>query len=464
MNSNGSLDGYVVPLKEKMSFGMAGLGQNAIYSMMLTYLMFFYTDIVGISAATIGTIFLLARIWDGINDPIMGYIVDRTNTRWGKFRPYMLFATIPMGFITILCFTAPDISPTMKVVYVAVTYILWGMSFTLSDVPLWSLCSAMTSNSDERNSLITLNRLCAQGGILIAALGFIPLSLLLGGGDTGQGYHNAAMVIAIFSSLCMTMAFFGTRERAPVHKEKTSLRENVNCIFRNRPLLLVMASILLATPGTIASMTLIYFAKYNLGDELQVTPLLGLTFGGLLLGMSLNTRLVQRLGKRNTYVLFSLLRVAAGLVFLAGGYANLTFVYVITFIAGFCTGPQYVLPTAFVADSVEYAEWKTGKRTPALIFSAQSFMFKVQSGLTGFFAGLALAFINYVPNAPQTPETESGLFYLVALMPIVGSFLSAIPFFFYRFNEKEHQEVVTELERSSDDLHRRLTGSTNEPN
>jgi sugar (glycoside-pentoside-hexuronide) transporter len=445
MNSNRSLDGYVVPLKEKMSFGMAGLGQNAIYSMMLTYLMFFYTDIVGISAATIGTIFLLARVWDGINDPIMGYIVDRTNTRWGKFRPYMLFATIPMGIITILCFTAPDISPTMKIVYVAVTYILWGMSFTLSDVPLWSLCSAMTNNSDERNSLITLNRLCAQGGILIAALGFIPLSLLLGGGDTGQGYHNAAMVIAIFSSLCMTMAFFGTRERVPVHKEKTSLRENVNCIFRNRPLLLVMASILLATPGTIASMTLIYFAKYNLGDELQVTPLLGLTFGGLLLGMSLNTRLVQRLGKRNTYVLFSFLRVAAGLVFLAGGYANLTFVYVISFIAGFCTGPQYVLPTAFVADSIEYAEWKTGKRTPALIFSAQSFMFKVQSGLTGFFAGLALAFINYVPNTPQTPETESGLFYLVALMPIVGSFLGAIPFFFYRFNEKEHQEVVAEL-------------------
>jgi len=445
MNSNRSLDGYVVPLKEKMSFGMAGLGQNAIYSMMLTYLMFFYTDIVGISAATIGTIFLFARVWDGINDPIMGYIVDRTNTRWGKFRPYMLFATLPMGFITILCFTAPDISMTMKVVYVAVTYILWGMSFTLSDVPLWSLCSAMTSNSEERNTLITVNRFCAQGGTLIASLGFVPLSILLGGGDTSQGYHNAATVIAIFSSLAMMMAFFGTRERVPVRKEKVSLRENINCIVRNKPLLLVMASILLATPGTIASMTLIYFAKYNLGDELQVTPLLGLTFGGLLLGMSLNTRLVNRLGKRNTYLLFSGLRVAAGLVFLAGGYANLTFVYVISFIAGFCTGPQYVLPTAFVADSIEYAEWKTGKRTPALIFSAQSFMFKIQSGLTGLFAGLALAFINYVPNTPQTPATETGLFYLVALMPIIGSFLSAIPFFFYRFNEKEHHEVVTAL-------------------
>jgi sugar (glycoside-pentoside-hexuronide) transporter len=445
MNSNRNLDGYVVPFKERMSFGMAGAGQNAIYSMMLTYLMFFYTDVLGVGAATIGTIFLLARIWDGVNDPIMGYLVDRTNTRWGKFRPYMLFATIPMGITTILCFTAPDVSSTMKVVYVTVTYILWGMSFTLSDVPLWSLCSAMTSNSDERNSLITLNRLCAQVGILIAALGFIPLSRLLGGGDTGQGYHNAAMVITIFSCLCMTMAFFGTRERVPVRKEKTSLRENLNCIVRNRPLLLVMASILLATPGTIASMTLIYFAKYNLGDELQVSPLLGLTFGGLLLGMSFNTSLVQRLGKRNTYLLFSFLRVGAGLVFLAGGYQNLTFVYVITFIAGFCTGPQYVLPTAFVADSIEYAEWKTGKRTPALIFSAQSFMFKVQSGLTGFFAGIALSVINYVPNAPQTPATESGLFYLVALMPIVGSFLGAIPFFFYRFNEKEHQEVVTKL-------------------
>lgn len=463
MKRNQLPDGYVVPLKEKMSFGIAGMGQNAIYNMMLTYLMFFYTDVMGMSAAVIGTIFLSARVWDGVNDPIMGYIVDRTNTRWGKFRPYMLFATLPMGVVTILCFTSPDISMTMKIVYVAVTYTLWGTLFTITDVPLWSLCSAMTNNSAERNGLITLNRLFAQGGILIVSLGFVPLSYLLGGGDTSRGYHNAAMTVAIFGSLLMMMAFFGTKERVPFQKKAVKLKENLNCIIKNRPLLLIMASILLATPGTIATMTLIYFAKYNLGDELQVTPLLGLTFSGLLLGMSLNTRLVKRLGKRNTYILFSFLRVIAGLVFLMGGYANLTFVYIITFIAGFCTGPQYVLPTAFVADSVEYAEWKTGKRTPALIFSVQSFMFKIQSGLTGFFAGLALAFINYVPNTPQTPETESGLFYLVALMPIIGSFLSAIPFFFYKFNEKEHQKAVDELAgRQTGNLQQSLTGSTDE--
>lgn len=437
--------GYVIDTKERYSFGFALFGQNLIYGLFLNYLMIFYTDVYGISAAAVATLFLIARTWDAVNDPVMGILVDRTRTRWGKFRPYMLWTPLPIAVTTVACFFSPDVGPTAKLALAYLTYIVWGMVYTVNDVPLWALSSAMTQNSQERTGLISLARILATVGIMVPAVLVIPMVEYFGQGDDARGYFYTALCVSIAAALLMLLAFFNTRERVPAQVNKPSLRQSRDALLRNRPLQMIILMSFVGVFGMAAQSLFVYFVTYNLGDRTILPVLMLITVAALVAGMVPVPFLVRRLGKKATFGLLTVLRAAVSVVYYFVGYDDLTAVYVMTFFNGLFLGGVGIIVTAMIADSIEYMQWKTGHRSEGIIFSVQTFMAKITTAIGGFIGGASLSLIGYVPNAQQTPEALTGIFLLLTLVPGLGGLLALIPLHFYSLNEARHRAILAEL-------------------
>ncbi|MCK5735250.1 MAG: MFS transporter, partial [Spirochaetaceae bacterium] len=236
-----------LPKRDKFSFSFALMGQTMIFNVVNLYLMIFYTDIFGLSAALVGTIFLVARFWDAVNDPIMGVLVDKTSTKWGKCRPYLLWFPAPIALITFLLFLSPNLGSTGKIIYATITYILWGMFYTAVDIPLWTMSSRMTVDSSQRQSTIAWGRVFNILGSFFPVILFVPLKNAFGGANEAKGYAAATLLFCIVALPLMIQSFWGTRERAPMTEEKKpTLKENLRAITHNKPLMLLLISTVLA--------------------------------------------------------------------------------------------------------------------------------------------------------------------------------------------------------------------------
>ncbi|MEM6708711.1 MAG: MFS transporter [Pseudomonadota bacterium] len=435
----------VLPVKEKYSFGFALLGQNLIFGLFFNYLLIFYTDVYGISAAAVGTLFLVARTWDAINDPLMGIIVDRTRTRWGKFRPYLLWTPLPIAIATVLCFTAFDVQPTTKLILAYTTYIVWSMIYTVNDVPIWALSSAMTQDSEARTSLITLARLLSLVGIMIPAIFVIPMVEYFGQGNDAVGYQSTAMVLAAAACGLMLLAFFNVNERVTPKTERPNLGQSYRALASNRPLQIIVLLSLLSVLGLVGQSLFVYFATYNLGDRGLLPTLFAVTAVGMIVGILPIPMLVRRMGKKQTMAALIVVNAMAAVVFFAVGYENLTLVYVLTAINSLPTGARTVLTTAMIADTIEYMQWRTGERSEGIIFSVQTFTAKITTAIGGFVGGVALTVIGYQPNATQSPDTLLWIFALVTLIPGVVGLLALWPLYFYELTEERYQAILTEI-------------------
>ncbi len=226
-------------LRDYVSYGFAGFGQNMVYGMMNTYLMIFYTDVFIIPSTTVGTMFLIAKLWDAINDPIMGTFVDRTRTKYGKMRPYLLYMPVPIAVITILLFIAPGFSLSGKIIYMYITYILWGMIYTVCDVPYWSLSSVMTPHVGERTNLVSFTRFMTGVGIAIPTVVVSFLMLLkdqgIATGLTGSNskiYGFTAILMAVIGCALLSLGFFGTKERVQQNEKAPSFTESLSYLFK----------------------------------------------------------------------------------------------------------------------------------------------------------------------------------------------------------------------------------------
>ncbi len=432
----------MIPGKERYSFGFALLGQNLIYGLFFNYLLIFYTDVYGISSAAVGTLFLVARTWDAINDPLMGLIVDRTRTRWGKFRPYLLWTPVPIALATVLCFTTFEVSLTTRLVLAYATYISWSMIYTVNDVPLWALSSAITQNTDERTSLITLARLLSLVGIMVPAIFVIPMVEYFGEGDDAVGYQSTAMVLAGMACLLMLLAFFNTRERVSPKTERPSLKQSYVALAANRPLQIIVLFNLLGVFALVGQSLLVYFATYNLGDRGQLPILATISAAAMVLGILPTPLMVRRFGKKLSMGLLIAFSGAASVAYFLVGYESLMWIYVMTALNALTVGSRAVLVTAMIADTIEYMQWKTGERSEGVIFSVQTFMAKISTAIGGFIGGVSLTLIGYVPNAVQEPETLLWIFVLVTLVPGITGMLALWPLYYYEINEKRHREIL----------------------
>lgn len=466
------------PVNSKLSFkeislySLSGFGQNIICTLMSTYILIFYTDVFGISAMAAAVIMFSARVFDAFNDPVMGSIVDKTRTKWGKLRPYMLFTPLPIALLTVFSFASPELSAMGKVAYAAVCYVLWGLVYTVIDVPYWGLSAAMTSDTNERNKLLSIARLVATagGGLLTLVVpqitGYVTnqvkVDFAIKHGNALDALLKAELNLAVQNALKPTyfwiavistlvaapmfiLAFIGTKERVVVSEKTPSLKHNLSLLLRNRPLLLIVASCILGSLQIVYASMFLYLAKYNFGNESYATYMTIMATPLGILASVFMPYLSRKLGKKNLYIWLHLFQAAvlAGMYFI--GYDSTAKIICLALgliLLGLPSGLNNILTYALIGDTVDYLELKTEERAEGICFSMQTFISKISMAFGSLAIGITLGAIFYVPN-DFSPDKKvlNGLFFLATMGAAVSSMLCVIPMLFYNFTESEQAEA-----------------------
>lgn len=440
------IEAVQVPLKEKISFAGALGGQNLMYTFVNFFILIFYTDVMGISPVAAGTMFLVARIWDAVNDLLMGLIVDRTRSRWGKCRPYLIYMSFPIAVTTALLFLVPGLAYRGRVIYMWITYIVWGMAYTSGDIALWTMAGRISPKTEDRNLLISWGRIAGALGTAAAVLATVPLKNLLGG-DQGGGYFAVAVIFCLLGFLAIFQGGLNTRERAgqATGERKVSLKDNLKAIFANGPLLLVLLSLFLTVVPSLQMVMMMYFAKYNLQNEGLMTVIAGISLVTMAVGSGLVPWLTRFIPCKTLVIASGFLLALLGTAMYFIGYGNLILFYAFAALWGLVNGFPEVIRTTMIANTVEWMEKKSGTRSDGTIFSTLTFIGKLTAGLGKFAAGLLLASYGFIPNAAQTPQVLDGFFQSMTIIPGIGSLVMVLPLFFYKIDEKLHRELVNEL-------------------
>ncbi len=435
-------------LKQTQIFGYAvgDLGVNLNFQMMGFYLAYFYTDVFGISPAHVAGLILAARIWDAFNDPIMGYIADHTQSRWGRFRPYLLFSAIPLNLILVICFMTPDLSPTLKIVYAYVTYIAHGMLFTTIQIPYSSLSAVMTQDPQERAVISSYRMFMAVVvGLSVVAIGVRPFVDLFE--TEQQGFFAAAIVLGIFSTGLLWASFFNAKERIQAPAEKYRVKDMFPILIKNRELMVLAVAMLTNTSVWVVGNTVaLYYFKYVIQDT-SLQPIFFMVMIPFnVLGVFLTPFLTKRIGKRKVFMLGSLVLA----IFSIGRYfvpdPNIVFFFTLSII---CTISQMmcaITQWGMLPDTVEYGEWKSGHRSEGIPFAFFSFMQKAGMALAASFAAMVLSWTGYEANTELVPLAEQGIRWLFNIFPGIFSLLCLISLLFYRLDGDFHKQIVTELE------------------
>ncbi len=456
-------------LKEKVGYGFGDFASSMFWKMFSVYLLFFYTDVFGISAAVVGTMFLVTRIFDGANDPIMGIIADNTNTKWGKFRPYLLWIAVPFGIIGVLTFTTPDLSITGKIVYAYVTYCLMMIIYTAINVPYASLLGVMTSDLKDRTSLATYRFIFAfAGSILVLALAE-PLVDFFSKTDTEvldaqQGWQFTMIVFSIIAILFFLGTFYLTRERIqPPKEQKTSLKADLKNLAANKPwFILLGAGVCSLIFNSLRDGSAIYYFKYFFeNQEAFLLPFfeVSITFSTLYLVLGQGANIVgvlmakivsDKIGKKNTFFIAMLLASIYSCIFFWFQENDVVLIFIFQFLISACAGIIFPLLWSMYADIADFSEWKTGRRATGLIFSSSSMSQKMGWTLGGALTGWMLAFYGFEANVAQTEEAKVGIRMMLSFMPAIGALLSAAFIWFYKLDDPFMIKVNKELTERRD--------------
>lgn len=455
-----------VQSKEVLAYSIAGLGQNIICQLVTTYFMLYMTDVAGVHASMLAWMFLAARLFDALNDPVMGSIVEMTRTRQGKMRPYLKYSPIPIAILTVLLFVNLPVGETGKFAFGTVIYLLWGIAYTSVDVPYWGLASSMTSDTEKRNTILTVARLfCTIGSGAISI--FIPVII---GNDTPIEtqrilYPIVALVCVLIAVPTFWVGYKGTKERFYDAETdgKFTLIKNLKLLGKNKPALLIILVGVLGSLRTIYMTTAVYYAKYNLRDFNLAGVIFLLVVPGGLAATLLTPVLSKKFGKKTifiwSHIIGGALLVLLYIIGLPNGTsqaAQIAF-YIIIIIAGIPSGFSNIMTYSMIADSIDYLEDKTGERAEAFCFSLQTFISKIGMAMTAFVTLMVLGEYGYdasfakpgaIDDLWAKPEFQSvleGNWMATTLLCGVSMLACAVPLFFYTFTEKKQKEAVARV-------------------
>ena len=490
--------------KEAAGFLVGMFGQNLIYNIVATGLYFYFQNVICLPAMALGWIMTIARIWDAINDPMMGTIVDKTHSKWGKCRPYLIIFPAIIGVITILTFVngnyAEASSTAQKVLIVAwaaVSYIAWGMCFTVCDIPLWGITSLMTEDENDRSKILGLARMVAGvGGIGVLV---VQVAQALAGafnGDMQKAFIVTVVIMTVVATILFEFAGVFTRERVEKSEKSYTFKENFQIMFGNKPFRQILISGILRSPIQllmIVAMTLVtyYYAngnimnilKYNedgslAGIDFKILIGLGSVAVGLFVGqfvaMGVTPLIIKKMEKKTLYNIYSIAgAVPFALIFVffkvSGGDLTSTawsiVIGICMLFASAAFGGINVLQSVMIADCVDYEEYHNGVRTDGVFFSGQSFITKLAAGISTIISSAVYAFVGYsgvnvdklnkaIENGANFITYDGGsgigkyaeaMFFLISIPPAIGMFLSALPTLKYAMTDKEHEQILAEL-------------------
>lgn len=447
--------------KEMASYGIGAVGKDMVYMFCASYILYYYQDILGISAIAMGVILLAARVFDAFNDPIMGVIVAKTRTRWGKFRPWLFVGTALNAVVLFLMFSAPPaLNGGGLVAYAAVTYILWGVTYTMMDIPYWSMIPAFTSGGKERENMSAMARSCAGVGSALVTVITMQCVYLLGKGNEYTGFKWFALIISVVFFVAILITCVNIKEKSTVDIETVSVGQMFKALFQNdQAVTVVVTIVLINTSVYITSNLVIYFFKYDFGgaDWYNGYTLFN-TFGGAvqILSMMVLFPLLRKFMDtiRIFYVSF-IMAITGYVVLLALVFTSMSNVFILFIPAFFifaANGMLLVLTTIFLANTVDYGELKNNRRDESVIFSMQTFVVKLASGIAALVVSICLAVCNLSSNT-DAAETASaaagsvvGLRMTMTVIPIIGLLIAV--FYFHKkyiLTEKKMAEITSRI-------------------
>ncbi len=448
--------------REKFAYGIGAVGKDMVYMLSASYILYYYQDVMGVSAIAMGIILVCARVFDAFNDPIMGVIVAKTKTKWGKFRPWLFIGTLLNAVILYLMFSAPiALDGKGLVAYAAVTYILWGVTYTMMDIPYWSMVPAFTKAGKEREGLSALARSCAGVGSALVSILTVQMVSMLGhafGNDSNYeivGYKYVALLVAILFVVFITITCVTIKEKSTVEMESASLKEMFSALLKNdQAMTVVIAIVMINAALYITQNLLIYFFKYDFSPaSWEANYTLFNTCGGafqILAMMALFPLLRKFMNTMKIFnVCFAMSMVGYGIILLISisGTTNVYFLLIPAFLIMSAIGMLNVIVTIFLANTVDYGEYKNGRRDESVIFSMQTFVVKLASGVSALVASIVLTIFHIQKDeegmlSVLSSSQKMGLRMSMTILPIV---VLIIGYVVYRKNYKLTDEKMEEI-------------------
>ena len=453
---------------EKTAYGLGDMASNLFYQTFTMFLLYFYTDVFGISAAAAGTMFLVVRILDTFYDPLVGVLADRTKSKYGKFRPWILYTVVPFGVVGFLTFYTPELATSAKLVYAYITYTAMMFIYSTINVPYGALMAVITPNSLERTSLSAFRSISAfVGGLVVQGftlklVNYFGLLKAHADGSANEqfGFSVAMGIYSVLAVVMFLTTFFICKERVkPINDEKNSLKEDIKDLFKNVPwLILTVVGIMTCLYVAIRNGSIIYYFKYyannggtanlfgfKIGAEALISSFMVAGTAFSILGTVLLKPMAAWMGKKNVYILSMTLGTVLSMAYYFLDKDQITLMFLFQALCNFAVGPAMAMMWSMYADTADYSEWKTGRRATGLIYSSANFAQKFGWSIGGAIAGYLLAYYGFVANAPATLETEKGVRILFSFMPAIWSFIAVIALFFYKLDEQKVIEINEEL-------------------
>ena len=455
--SNPSSD---IKLQEKISYGFGDFASSMFWTLFSMFLLFFYTDVFGLTAAAAGTMFLVTRLWDTVNDPLMGMIGDRTKTKWGKFRPYLLFVAVPFAIIGVITFTTPNLESGGKLIYAYITYTLMMTVYTAINVPYASLLGVMTKDTKERTSLASFRFLGGfAGGLLVTTTANSLVEYFSRDASAAIGYQKTVAIYAVLAAFFFICTFLGTRERMdPEEVDRSTFRQDLRDLVKNRPWFIMLgAAISVLIFNSLRGSAILYYFKYFVGDQTVLyfgevsQGALSATFmstgqAASIVGVILAIPLANKIGKKHSFILSGLVCAGLSCLFFFMPPNQIIPIFLINIFISMSSALVFPLIWAMYGDVSDYSEWRSGHRATGLIFSSSSMSQKMGWTIGGAISGWILGAFGFVANEVQTFTSIMGIRLMISIFAAIGALVSVGFMLLYPLTEKYMQDIQGELE------------------